>query len=416
VREFAIAVIASSGIAHAGGLEVGEQNAVSAATGGAGVARDGDPGAAWHDPAALADGGGWRVGFSLALARPALEARAMDASWHTDSDGSWQTPPHLDLSFARDRWAAGIALGVPFGGGVTWPATWPGADEAVQTQLQVFRAAPFAAWSFGAIRVAAGFHVDAGRLQITRGLDFIDTTGSVRLDLAGRGYGVDASAFWRAREDLGIGLAYRGRSTLHLDGNANFTAPDAFSDKTPDQTARTTMTMPDQLVAGARWQRDQLAVLGDVEWTHWSVNRDTTIDFANPSTPAAVQANDWHDTFSVRAGVEWRAGEIVARANSVQGGASSAGRSTGARDIVVRVGGYVDPTPVPAEHLNPTSPDGTRLGLTAGLSWQLSRSFAGDVFGEHMWILRRDTASPDTMAASYGGTAIVLGAGLRWTP
>jgi long-chain fatty acid transport protein len=392
MKAITIAMVVS-GVAHAGGLEVGEQNAVSAATGGAGVARDGDPGAAWHDPAALADGGGWRVGLSLALARPALEARAMDASWHTDSDGSWATPPHLDLSFARDRAAAGIALGVPFGGGVTWPANWPGANEAVQTQLQVFRAAPFAAWSFGAIRVAAGFHVDAGRLQITRGLDFIDTTGSVRLDLSGHAWGVDASAFWRAREDLGIGVAYRGRSTLHLDGNANFTAPDAFSDKTPDQTARTTMTMPDQVVVGARWQRDQLAVLGDLEWTHWSVNHDTTIEFANPSTPPAVQANDWHDTISVRAGVEWRAGDVVARG-----------------------GAYFDPTPVPAEHLSPTSPDGTRLGLTAGLSWQLSRSFAGDVFGEHMWILRRDTASPDTMAASYGGTALVLGAGLRWTP
>jgi len=134
-------------------------------------------------------------------------------------------------------------------------------------------------------------------------------------------------------------------------------------------------------------------MLGDIEWTHWSVNPDTTIEFANPTTPAAVQTNDWHDTVSVRTGVEWRAGDVVARG-----------------------GAYFDPTPVPAEHLSPTSPDGTRLGVTAGLSWQFARGFAGDVFGEHMWILRRDTASPDTMAASYGGTAIVLGLGLRWTP
>src|SRR5207249_2891162 len=145
---------------RAGGLAVGEQNAVSAATGGAGAARDDDPGAAWHDPAALADDGGIRLGLSLALAHPSLQARAADGSWTTDSAGGWQTPPHLDASFARDRWAAGLALGVPFGGGVTWPATWAGSNEARATQLLDLRVAPFAAWSFGRVRVAAGFHVD----------------------------------------------------------------------------------------------------------------------------------------------------------------------------------------------------------------------------------------------------------------
>src|SRR6476661_10823407 len=185
MTRFALLLALVPVIAHAGGLAVGEQNAVSAATGGAGAARDDDPGAAWHDPAALADGGGWRVGLSLALARPSLEARATDGSWTTDSAGGWATPPHLDASFASDRWAAGIALGVPFGGGVTWPHAWPGADQAVQTQLMVLRAAPFAAYRLGPVRVAAGIHVDAARLQIERGLDFIDTQGDVRMDLTG---------------------------------------------------------------------------------------------------------------------------------------------------------------------------------------------------------------------------------------
>lgn len=379
--------------ASAGGLAVGEQNAVSAGTGGAGAARSDDPGAAWHDPAALADGGGWRVGFSLALARPALTARAADGSWSADTDSAWSTPPHLDASFARGRWAAGIALGVPFGGGVQWPATWPGAVEAVETQLMVLRAAPFVAWSFGALRVSAGVHLDAGRLQIQRNLDFIDTQGDVRLDLAGQGAGVDAAAYWQARRDLSIGLSYRGRTNLDFDGNANFTAPDAFSEKTPDQTARTQMTMPDTLVLGAHARRGAYAAVLDLEWANWSVNRRTTVTFTNASTPEAVQDNGWHDTVALRAGGEWT------------------------RDrLIVRGGGYYDPSPVPAAHLTPSSPDATRLGLTAGASYRFAPAWSADVFAERMWLLRRDTTSTDTMAASYGGTAIVLGAGVRWTP
>jgi len=383
------AILLAPSIAVAGGTAVGEQNAVSAATAGAGVARADDPGAAWHDPAALADDGGTRVGLSLAFAHPSLEAQTAAGSYDATS---WATPPHLDASYAQDRWAAGIALGVPFGGGAAWPQTWPGANEAVRTDLQVFRAAPFFAYRFGVLRVAAGVHLDQGRLQVQRGLDFIDTTGDVRLDLSGHGVGADASLYLQARPDLGVGLAYRGRTHLALGGNANFTAPAAFSEKTPDQTATTAMTLPDQVVLGARWTRGALALLADVEYTAWHVNKTTEIDFANASTPHAVQDNSWHDTVAVRLGGELARGRLT-----------------------VRGGAYVDPSPVPADHLGPTAPDGTRLGVTAGASYALSRTWSADAFGESMWILRRDTTSMDTMAASYGGTAIVLGAGVRWT-
>ena len=389
-RALSILLLASS--AHAGGLAVGEQNAVSAGTGGAGAARDDDPGAAWHDPAALADDGGWRVGLSLAAARPSLEARGADGTWSTSSASPWATPPHLDVSFAHDRWAAGVAVGVPFGGGVTWPQMWPGATQGIETQLMVLRAAPFVAWSFGPVRVAAGVHVDTARLQIERGLDFIDTQGDVRMDMTGSGVGVDASAYWQARADLGIGLVYRSQTSLDFSGPANFTTPDAFSDKTPDQQARTHMTMPDQLVLGAHWRRGALGLLADLEYTRWSVDPETVVTFQMPQTPQAVQPQGWGNTITWRGGAEWRHERWVARA-----------------------GAYYDPTPVPVDHLTPSTPDGTRIGATLGASWRIAPAWSADVFGEQMWILRRATTSVDTMPASYGGTAVVLGAGLRWT-
>ncbi len=385
----ALAILLLPSVAFAGGTAVGEQNAVSAATAGAGVARADDPGAAWHDPAALADDGGMRVGFSLTFAHPSLEAQTTGGNFDAST---WATPPHLDASFAHDHWAAGIALGVPFGGGVAWPLMWPGANESVRTDLQVFRAAPFFAYRFGKLRVAAGVHFDQGRLQIQRGLDFIDIQGDVKLDLAGHGFGADASLYYQARTDLGLGLAYRGRTHLALGGNANFTAPDAFSEKTPDQTASTAMTLPDQLVLGGRWTRGELALLADLEYTAWHVNRSTVIAFANPSTPQATQDNSWHDTLAVRVGGELARGKLVARG-----------------------GAYYDPSPVPTDHLSPTAPDGTRLGLTIGASYRLSPAWTADAFGEVMEILRRQTTSADTMPASYGGTAVILGAGVRWT-
>ena len=386
-------LIALPTVAHAGGTGVAEQNAVSAGTGGARTARTDDPGAAWHAPAALVDGGGLRIGLSLALARPALEATSMDDSWTTENERGWRTPPHLDASYAQGNWAAGVSVGVPFGGGVRWPAAWAGASEIIASELMVVRTAPFGAYRFGALRVSAGVHIDAARLQLQRGLDFIDIDGDVRLDLDGRGYGVDASVYYQATPELGVALAFRSRSKIELGGNANFTAPDAFADKTPDQPASTTMTMPDVVVVGAHWKRGNLAAVADIEYANWSVNEKTQIDFANASTPAALQRNHWHDTVAVRAGAEYLEGSFTTRA-----------------------GGYIDPSPVPADRLSPTSPDATRVGLTIGAGYQFTRAWSADVFAEHMWLLRRETTSTETMAASYGGTAIVLGAGIRFAP
>jgi long-chain fatty acid transport protein len=255
------------------------------------------------------------------------------------------------------------------------------------------RTAPFGAYRFGKLRVSAGVHIDAARLQLHRGLDFIDADGDVRLDLDGRGYGFDASAYYEATPELGVALAFRSRSRIELGGNANFTAPDAFADKTPDQTASTTMTMPDVVVLGARWKRGNLAAIADIEYANWSVNQRTAIEFANASTPTALQQNNWHDTVAVRAGAEYREGSFTTRA-----------------------GGYIDPSPVPEDRLSPTSPDATRVALTIGASYQIAKAWSADAFAEHMWLLRRETTSTETMAASYGGTAIVLGFGVRFAP
>lgn len=380
-------------VAFAGGFEVNQQTAVSAGTGNAGVARDDDPGAAWHDPAALADGKGLRADLSLIFARPSLEARALDGSWSESNESAWATPPHLDVSYADGRWAAGISLGVPFGSGVAWPDDWRGQYEIVKTQLQVLRAAPFFAWRFGKLRASAGVHVDFARLQINRDLDFIDMEGDVAIDMDGRGFGVDAAVYYAASEQLSLGFAYRSRTSIALDGGADFTAPDAFANKTPDQNASSTIVLPDQFVLGARYKLGSYTALADVALTTWSTHAKTTIDFAHADTPDVMQPNNWENAFSVRTGGEWTRGRLV-----------------------LRHGLYFDQSPAPTDKLAPSSPDGSRIGLTGGASWRFDRTWSADAFLESMWILRRDTANEDALQASYGGRAFLAGLGVRWTP
>jgi long-chain fatty acid transport protein len=384
-------VLAAAGSASAGGFALSEQSAVAGGTAGASTARDGDSGAAWYNPAALADGAGLRFGAGLLAALPSVHAEAMDGAWRTDSASSVSTPPQLHASFAHDGLAYGLAVGVPFGGGVTWPEDWPGRHEIISSRLEVVRAAPFVAFRWNKLRFAVGFHVDFGRMRIQRSLDFVDTEGDVHLDMDGRSYGFDLAAYYDVSRELAVGASFKSGGTLELAGGADFEAPDAFNMKTADQHVGTSLELPDRLAIGTRWARGKLAVLGDVEITNWSGYDSLVIDFENDVTPDTTLTTGWNTTVGVRTGAEY----AVRPATIVRGGA------------------FYDPSPAPDDNLAPSSPDSTRLGATVGVSHQLRTDVAVDAFYEYMHLRARETSSMDSLQARYGGRAQILGVGVR---
>lgn len=385
------AILILAGTAHAGGFSLEEQSPVAGGTGGAGTARPDDAGAAWYNPAALADGAGIRVGVGIMAALPALHASAADQSWETDAESGVSTPPHLFASYARGDFACGLSFGVPYGGGVTWPDDWAGRHEIVSSDLMVFRVAPFVAWRVGRARLSGGAHVNFGRLQLARSLDFVDTEGDVQIDLSGRSVGFDLAGFVTATPKLDLGLSYKSRSTIALAGGADFTAPDAFDAKTADQNASAELRLPDRIAAGARWHSGRVAVLADLVVSWWKVNEELVIDFENDATPDPVQHNNWQSTLGLRAGAEYR----VQSATLLRGGA------------------FVDPSPARDQDLAPSSPDSTRVGATVGLSRALTSDVTADLFYEYMHIMARESENPESVEASYGGRAQFLGVGLR---
>jgi long-chain fatty acid transport protein len=388
-------VAASASPAAAGGFAVAEQSASAGGAGGTGAARSDDPSAAWYNPAALVDGAGVRVGAGLTAAMARLHAEAMDASWSESTEGGAAPLPSLQASWAGGDWAAGVSVGIPFGASVEWPEDWAGRHEIIASRILVVRAAPFFGWRRGAWRVAGGLHVDSAEMRVHRSLDFIDSEGDVQLALRGAGLGLHLAAFVRAAEradgHLDIGLTYKSRTRIGLDGEADFTTPDAFSLKAADQEASSTLTLPDRLAAGAAWQRGAWTFLADLELTAWQVRDQVVIDFANQETPDVTQKADWSATVTVRGGAEWRVGPWVARG-----------------------GLYRDPTPSPASTLSPTSPDSTRLGGSLGFGRALGRAWAVDAFYGYLHLDERARDNPDSMAARYGGHAHLVGAGLRY--
>lgn len=377
--------------ARAGGFAVAEQSATAGGTAGASTARSDDPGAAWYNPAALADGGGVRFGIGIMAAMPSLRAEAMDGAWQTDSESGVSTPPHLYASYAAGDFAYVISVGVPFGGGVTWPDDWAGRHEIISSRLEIFRVAPSVAYRWNRVRVAAGVHANFGRMRVKRSLDFVDTEGDVHLDMDGRSLGFDLAAFYQVSDAVDVGLSYKSRGTLELDGGANFNAPDAFNMKTADQHVGTVIHLPDRVAVGATWRRGKVTLLGDLEMTTWGVYDQLAFDFENDITPDPTLVTAWKTTVAIRAGGEYQ----VRPSTRVRGGA------------------FVDPSPARDENLAPSSPDSTRLGATIGVSHHVRRDLAVDGFYELMHLMGRESASEDNLEARYGGRAHILGVGVR---
>ena len=385
-------LLSIAGPARPSGYEVAQQSATSAGTAHAGLARSEDPAAAWYNPAALADDFGLRIGVGVTLGFPSIEASASDDSWQGETELKVITPPHAYLSYAQDDWALGLAFNVPFASNITWSQEWARRFDIVASRPQFFRLAPFFAYRFGPVRVAAGPQVDIGRVEIKRGLDFIDTEGDVRILMSGYGFGGHFSAFWEISDSIDVGIHYKSRTFMVLKGDADFTSPDAFAPQTTDQAAEAKWMLPDRLATGIFARVGPVRLLADLSLTFWTVNDELNIDFENEDTPDRKQPNDWSLAFAVRGGAEWDPWPIW----------------------TIRAGLYFDQSPIPSENLYPSSPDSDRIGLTLGSGVRLGDHWHIDVFYEYLTLLSRSSTSTDAPSASYSGSIHLFGVGVRF--
>lgn len=395
-----LAVVATTALAtqaDASGWSIGEQSIVAGGTAGAGVARTGDPGAAWYNPAALADGKGLRIGVGMMFAMPRISATSVDGSWSAETEAGVSTPPHIYGSYAFGRWAVGMAFNVPFGSGVTWGDSWEGKYEAVSSSVQVFRLAPFAAARLGPVRIAVGPHLDIAKLSFSRQVDFHDAEAFAKVSLSGVGAGAHAAVYYEPLPFLSFGLSYKSRVNISLSGTADFQdVPVEFSAKALDQNTTSAISLPDLLTFGVAVQpHERLKINVDVGVAFWSIYEKLDVEFAEEATTDIHRNVQWQTRPFVRGGAEFEA---------IQ------------KRLIVRLGMLYDPTPAPARTLAPNSPDSSRLGVTAGLGVHIWRGLSVDAFYAYLHMLGQQSERLDTgdLNAQYGGQVHMVGVGLRY--
>lgn len=379
-----------STVALGAGFKLDVHGARATGMGGAVTAFIDDPSAIYYNPAGIAGrkGVGIQVGDTLII--PMLSFTHAADGDVTSSPLSVSPPPHGHVTFGiTEDLAIGVGVFSPFGASGKWPPTWEGRFKAISSSLQMFDINPTLAYRLHPrFKLGAGFNAIRGTVLIERGLNFVDTEGSVMLGGGTWGFGWNVGAQVEIVENrLFFGATYRGPVTMSFEGKAHFeNVPTEFAGRLKDQPITARVVLPTQANFGLTVQpMDNLRLSLDADYVEWSSFTELAINFENPDLTVPLRKS-WIDQVSVHVGGEFMPTKSVA----------------------IRLGVVYDPTPSPRSTLTPDLPDSTRVKVTAGVGWQHEIGFSVDLGYQFVVLTGADSTAPG-FEGKYSGTAQVIG-------
>ncbi len=394
-------VVLAARLAFAGGIEVDEQSARATGTASAQTAVANDPSAVFYNPAGLVDQPGFNALVGGSLIYAVTRATPIDAT--TGAAGATVTATHpylLPTLFLSQRLGKHVALGIgaysEWGEHFGWPTNWPGrfigqfvdiTTATIDFSVSV-RLLPF-------LSIGGGIDVIPGNADLYRAANFGAAEGSLHIGANGVGVGGNVGFLVDlVPKILRLGVMYRSRVDLDLDGHAAISAPVELAAQTGGhrQLASTTLVLPHTLAFGLALTPTRIFTLsGDLRVTLWRDLQALTVTLTDPTSPPGTAPQSQaielmlHNSWALRFGGELR----------LLGG-----------HLHLRLGAGYDSTPLPTVALGPLLPDEQRLEVAAGIGWH-EHWFALDV-GYMAVILFKKTSTDPDFVATYDTNAHVL--------
>src|SRR5947209_8147475 len=277
MRYLIAALLLAPAAAFAGGYAIPNESARDLALSQSNVAAQNGPEAAHFNPAALAGQKGLAVTANV-------ELLANRTHWSDPTLGSASLenpanyPPELAASYGNTLgssmpYGVGISVMLPGGGSLPWPTGWPGAGRIQDVDQKVWKTE-----LAGGIQLSPMFKLGAGVMyfgiqeKLTQQLNFIGSTGTAQLGLAGGAFSYDvAGEFHAPGLPLTIAVDYKHQAPVKLTGDAHFAGvPATFSTNLQDQGATEHVTVPNVLYVGAAYDlSDEFKLMGSWNLERW---------------------------------------------------------------------------------------------------------------------------------------------------
>lgn len=306
---------------------------------------------------------------------------------------------------AQDLWV-GLSVTAPFGLKDKYKENYFGRYDSTRSEVMVVEISPTVAW-----RMAPGVSVGAS-LGIQRSSAKLFSAvpnpfdpavpnpasdGSFKVDGKDWSVGFSIGLLFEPRDDLRIGVNYRGAVNHRLTGDAIT----SLAGLTIDQKVAADLKLPDVISVGFAYDvTPTVTLLAQVN--HYGWNRFKEIRLELDDNSELVSPENFRNTWGVSVGAELRASDR----------------------LTLRGGVEFDETPTVDAYRSTRIPDANRLWLAVGASYHLSDRFTVDLSYTHMFKktepINRTTAFPlfatsiDT-TASTDTRSNVVGVGLTST-
>jgi len=332
-----------------------------------------------------------------------------------DAGGVFFVPNFYSSFSITDDLKFGIGMTSPFGLGTEYDGDWVGRYHTVKSDIMTIDINPSIAYRIHKMfSIGAGVSVQYIDAELTQKIDF----GTMDAALAGGAYGLtpqgsdgkgeitgddwafgfNVGVLFEPTENTRFGLSYRSRIKYELEGEADFSYPNAAAAalaanplvNAVDSDVDADITLPDSLSFSAYHQlTEHLAIMADVTWVNWSCLDELRIKFDSGADDSVVTLK-WENSFRYSIGATFQATE----------------------QLTLRTGVAYDETPVPsAKYRTPRVPDDDRIWLALGLSYQFTEMIGLDIgytyiFAGDAEIKRIDTGAlgaENTLAGSLVG-------------
>jgi long-chain fatty acid transport protein len=414
----------------------------------------------WFNPATMTRLNGSQLTGGLQIVNSRTDFKG-SAEYNSDNPGNGGPPPlgiagvpisgdsstDLDLTAAvpqgsishqlNDQTWLGLTINTPFGLKTEYDDDWVGRYHAIKSELLTFNFNPTLAFKLNE-NASIGFGVsalyadgeltqatDAGQLGTLLGLpldpswvpslgppptpglvgtNFYDNTTKMTAD--DWGWGFNFGFMLTPSDNTRLGLHYRSKIELELEGTADTSGPvKALNGK---QDASLDITLPDSLsISGYHAFSSKWAFMADYTWTQWS--RIQSLDIKLEEGNQSVADWNYEDSSRFSIGTEY----------------------THSNKFKYRAGLALDQTPVPDDsERSPRVPDADRTWLSLGMTYSYSRTLSFDFGYAHLFVddPKLDDVSDNynpalglagksgfhSLSGSYDSAVDIFGAQVNW--
>ncbi|MDE1172135.1 MAG: outer membrane protein transport protein [Parvibaculaceae bacterium] len=340
VLTLGVAALLSGTQAQAAGFAVREQSAAAQGMADAGIsAGSGGLSSSFYNPATLALLEGGHISNQLAGVFANVHYSSYGAANEmgtpiTGGDGG-NIPqdvmvPSLYASYQLSPdWHVGLSVTIPFGFKTGGDDGWVGRYHALTSDIEAYDITPMVAWQATPwLALGAGFEAQYTYARLTNAIDYGTVAAANGVPIQGAnpaldGYGDLHGSDWSYGYTLGalitprpgtrIGLGYRSKMQVAIEGTAKFTNSSLgnvlsnVSGAFVNTDARAAVTLPETITLGITQDLSpEWTVASELAWTHWSRFNQLNVTYANPVQPDTFTEENWRNSIFVSLGVTYK--------------------------------------------------------------------------------------------------------------